>query len=93
MLLNPITYRTKTGGKAKGISALILPEICNIWLKAREKGALSETQLVTAQKAETLLRGFATIGIIALVDEVTGYQDVRDKRDLQIILEKKSPVV
>ena len=34
------------------------------------------------------MRGFATIGIIALVDKATGYQEVRDRLALQKILEK-----
>ena len=88
MLLNPIIYRTISGSTARGINATLLPKICDIWLKAREKGALSETQLITANKAEILVRGFAHIGIIALVDEATGYQEVRDRLALQKILEK-----
>lgn len=88
MLLNPIAYRTKAGSTAQGINATLLPKICDIWLKAREKGALSESQQITAKKAEILVRGFAHIGIIALVDEATGYQEVRDRLALQKILEK-----
>lgn len=87
-LLNPITYRAISGNVAQGINATLLPKICDIWLKAREKGALSKSQLITATKAEILVRGFAHIGIIALVDEATGYQEVRDRLALQQILEK-----
>jgi hypothetical protein len=86
-LLNPITYISKSGAKAKGIPASILPEICDIWLKARENSALTESQKGTAKKAEILMRSFAHVGIIALVDEATGYQEVRDKLALQKILE------
>lgn len=88
MLLNPITYKTKTGKLAQGIPAVLLPKICDIWLNAREKGALYESQIKTAKKAEILMRGFAHIGIIALVDEATGYQEVRDRIALQKILDK-----
>lgn len=87
-LLNPISYITKTGSKAWGLPATLLPEICDIWLKARRKGALVEaSQLITAERAEMLLRGFAHIGIIALVDEATGYQETRLKDALQVYLE------
>ena len=41
-LLRPITYITKTGAEVQGIPATLLPEICNIWLTAREKGALRD---------------------------------------------------
>jgi len=87
-LINPIIYKTKSGSVAQGIPASLLTEICNIWLKAREKGALSKSQTITAQKAEILIRSFAKVGIIALVDEVTGYQEVRDRLALQEILDK-----
>jgi hypothetical protein len=87
-LLNPITYRLKSGGIAQGIPATLLTDICNIWLTAREKGALTKSQEKTAYKAELLMRGFAQVGIIALVDEVTGYQEARTKVALQEILEK-----
>ena len=35
-----------------------------------------------------LLRGFARVGIIALVDDVTGYQEIRARNALATILEK-----
>ena len=86
-LLNPISYNTETGASAHGIPAALLPEICQIWLSAREKGVLTENQLATAAKAEILMRGFAQVGIVALVDEATGYQEVRPKDALQTYLE------
>jgi hypothetical protein len=42
---------------------------------------------VSAQTAEILTRGFAHVGIIALVDEATGYQGVRPQDALQKYLE------
>lgn len=87
-LLNPITYFDKKGNQWQGTPAILLPEICDIWLKARENGALSLTQLKTAREAEIVLKGFAHVGIIALVDEATGYQDERVKDALQKILAK-----
>ncbi len=41
-----------------------------------------------AQKAKFLMRALAHVGIIALVDEATGYQEVRDRLALQQILDK-----
>lgn len=69
-----------------GIQASALPAICDVWLKAREAGALTKRQLGIAQKAEVLMRGLAHVGIIALVDEATGYQDVRNRSALESIL-------
>ena len=84
-LITPIQYQD---GKriVKGYDASLLPTVCNIWLRAREANALQKQQLDKAQKAEILMRGLAHIGIIALVDEVTGYQEERDKDELQKFL-------
>jgi hypothetical protein len=77
----------RSGNPVKGIDANCLPEICDVWLRAREAGALSPAQLETAKKAEILTRGLAHVGIIALVDEATGYQEIRPKDALQKYLE------
>lgn len=85
-LLQPIQY---VDGKriVTGYDARVLPVICDIWLKAREANALQKQQLDKAQKAEILMRGLAHIGIIAMVDEATGYQSIRAKDALAKILE------
>jgi hypothetical protein len=41
-----------------------------------------------AERAMILIRGFASIGIIALVDEATGYQYERPRRELEEYLKK-----
>jgi len=41
-----------------------------------------------AERSRVFLNIFAKIGIIALIDEATGYQEVRDKNALQEILDK-----
>ncbi|MFA6449405.1 MAG: P63C domain-containing protein [bacterium] len=87
ILLHPIMYESKNKVISSGIRADILPEICKIWLSAREKGALTEQQVITANLAEILMRGFSTVGIIALVDEATGYQEIRPREALQKYLE------
>jgi P63C domain len=71
---NPIPSMTPTGYRANGFEATLLADICEAVLKAREAKALQTQQLGIAAKCEILLRGFARVGIIALVDEATGYQ-------------------
>lgn len=71
-----------------GYDAKILPKVCEVWLRAKDDGALQASQLVKAKKAEILMRGLAHIGIIALVDEATGYQYERPRRELEEQLEK-----
>lgn len=86
---SPVVYRHgQGGGTAHGIVATALPQICEVWLKARDAGALNKVQLPVAAKAEILMRGLAHVGITALVDEATGYQDVRDRQALQAILDQ-----
>jgi hypothetical protein len=85
--LKPITYRSGDG-EVEGYPAEALPEICNIWLQARQDGALNLQQSDKAQAAEIVMRGLAELGVIALVDEATGYQDTRDRDALQAILDK-----
>lgn len=85
--LHPIEYQSGTKNSI-GHAADILPKVCEVWLKARDSGALQVSQHPKAKKAEILMRGLATIGIVALVDEATGYQDIRDRQALQVILDK-----
>jgi hypothetical protein len=61
--------------------------VCDVWLKAREKNALTKIQKPVADRAEILMRGLAHVGIIALIDEVTGYEEIRDELALQAILD------
>jgi hypothetical protein len=84
----PITFALPQGGRASGYNAELLPEVCEVYLRAREKGALSAPQERTAVQAEIIMRGLATVGIIALVDEATGYQDIRARDALATILEE-----
>jgi len=85
--LAPVQYldgaRTVTG-----YDATVLPAACEIWLRARDAGALQAQQIEKAQQADILMRGLAHVGVVALVDEATGYQEVRDRLALQAILDK-----
>jgi hypothetical protein len=84
--LTPIQYRD--GQRTViGFDAEILPAVCDVWLRAREADALQEQQKDKAQKAEMLMRGLAKVGIVALVDEATGYQEIRPRDALQQYLE------
>jgi P63C domain len=84
----PVQFRISRGQKAWGYKAELLPKVCEVYLKAREDGALLKSQLKFAKACEILTRGLAHVGIIALVDEATGYQDDRAKDALAKILEQ-----
>ena len=51
-------------------------------------GNIGVRQKKIAAKAKVLMRALAHVGIIALVDEATGYQEIRDREALQAILDK-----
>lgn len=84
----PVAFRTPNGQRANGYRAELLPEVCEIYLKARDAGVLPANQAHVARQADVLVRGLAHVGIIALVDEATGYQDLRAKQALASILEQ-----
>ncbi len=85
--LTPIIYN-QNSRRITGFDAEVLPGICDVWLQARDAGVLQAQQLDKAKKAEILMRGLARVGITALVDEATGYQEIRDREELQKILDK-----
>jgi hypothetical protein len=81
-----IEFRSKTGGRAFGYPAELLTKICRVFVKADAAGVLTKSQKPIAQQASRLLEGLEDLGLIALIDEVTGYQEKRDKDELQRIL-------
>lgn len=86
MITKPIVFQLG-GQKAYGYEATILADLCDAVLAARKQGALNYQQKHIADQCEILVRGFARVGIIALVDEATGYQEVRQKTALAEILD------
>lgn len=74
-------------GTRLGYEAEILPLVCEVYLAAREAGVLTPQQAPAAQQAEILVRGLSRVGIIALVDEATGYQAKRAKDELAQLLD------
>lgn len=90
-LANPIRFiRPGRGGiPANGYEGTVFTDLCNAILDGREKGKLTTpTQLIIAKQCEIIVRALAKVGITALIDEVTGYQEVRDRQALQKILDK-----
>ena len=88
VIKNPIKFRTPSGSSAYGYEATLLVDLCDAVLESRKNGKLHYQQEHIAIQCEILVRGFARVGIIALVDEATGYQDTRAKDALAKILEK-----
>lgn len=86
---NPVVFKNPLGGKGTfGYPARVLVDLCKIVLKSRREKRLDAQQDDIAIRSEILMEGLATVGIDALVDEATGYQEIRGKRALANILEK-----
>lgn len=88
-MAEPIRYRRAgdSGSPSWGYRAEMLPLVCDVYLEARAAKKLDPKQHAVAKQAEILVRGLARVGIIALVDEATGFQEVRARAELQRILE------
>lgn len=89
----PIFFKHLTGKKAVGYDAQLLPAVSEVYLRMRDALA-AEGKTVPAQydhivrACDTVIRGLARVGIVALIDEATGYQEVRDRMALQAILDQ-----
>ena len=70
-----------------GFEATVLLDICDAYLRAREAGKLPPSEEAIAKQAEIITRACAKVGIIALIDEATGYEAFKKKRDLQLKLQ------
>ncbi len=86
-LSDPILYAPDTGGRALGYRAEILPAVCEVYIDARADGRLLKRQEPAARAADILHRGLTRVGIDALIDEATGYEQLRARGELQRILD------
>jgi hypothetical protein len=88
MLRSPIRFQNPLGGGIVfGYPATVLPDYCDAILAARKAGTLPPRQSHIADMCEILVRGFARVGIIALIDEATGFERDKAKDSLAQILE------
>jgi hypothetical protein len=88
----PVFYRTKSGRKMVGYDAQLLPMVAEVYLKMRDEFTSNGKSIPSRyahiiQACDLVMRALAHIGIVALVDEATGYQDIRDRLALQAILD------
>ncbi len=90
---SPIIFETERrghagGGRALGYRAQLLPDVCWVYAKAHMSGVLLPGQKHIAEACLTLLEALTNVAIDALVDEATGFQDIRAKDALIKLLEK-----
>jgi len=76
-----------TNKKVRGITAEDFLLICKAYALARDTGSLTtDKQIAIAIKASMFLSACSKIGLIALIDEATGYQYERQQDALQVKL-------
>jgi len=84
---DPIVFKPSTGGTlAYGYEATALIDFCELILKCRDNETLAQPQAKYAEHADVVIRAFAKVGIIAVIDEVTGYQYKRPHDELTKLL-------
>lgn len=89
-LSNPIKfYRPTAGGSQSttyGYEVTLLIDLCDAIIRSYETGSLNDESII--KNANIIIRAVAKVGIIALVDEVTGYdkEKNRAKDELQKFL-------
>ena len=66
--------------------ASLFVDVCKAYIQARNDGILNESQTKIADRLLGIMSAFAKVGIISIVDEITGYQEQRADDELQKIL-------
>ncbi|MDX6696118.1 MAG: hypothetical protein QOF02_3721 [Blastocatellia bacterium] len=89
----PIAFKTKSGRLTMGYDAELLPKVCEVYLQYRDE-SLKKKNIIPKRyddiikACDVLMRGLAHVGIIALVDEATGYERDKAREAYQEILTK-----
>jgi hypothetical protein len=86
VVMSAIPYRVGSA-RYTGLHADFLPVVCKILMKANAAGALTAHQKPAAKIAEVFYDALAIVGILALVDEATGFERARESDALAKILE------
>jgi hypothetical protein len=84
----PIVFKPLTQDLAHGYEAEVLVEICRAIIRAEQNSKLASSQQALAFQAKALLGAFAKVGVTALIDEATGFQQVRSPDALRILVQQ-----
>ena len=83
-----INYINNNGVISTGYSAETIPIVCEIYLEAKKQGILTPSQGQIAEISDILIKSLSRVGIIGLIDECTGYQQIRPRDALEAYLNK-----
>ena len=82
LLKSPILYRTPAGQTAHGYATRTFGLLCEAILKAHDAGKTTSRQEHIVKRASAIIRGIFRLGIDAVIDEVTGYEEVKSLQEL-----------
>lgn len=85
---NPINFKPMTKDLGHGYEASVLVDICKAIIRASEAGKLVATQEGLAAQARIIVQALAKVGVVALIDEATGYQVERSPTALRILVQQ-----
>ncbi|OOG46736.1 hypothetical protein B0E50_12130 [Rhodanobacter sp. C01] len=85
---NPLNFKPLTADLAHGYEADVLADVAKAIVAADRDGALTKAQHAIAVRAQMLLNAFAKVGVVALIDEATGYQQIRDPKALRLLVQQ-----
>jgi hypothetical protein len=88
IIANPLVFKPLTQDSAHGYDAEVLVDVCKAIIRADENEKLTRSQSFLAAQAKILLQAFAKVGVTALIDEATGFQDIRSPTALRILVQQ-----
>jgi hypothetical protein len=95
-LTKPIIFEPYKGSGYRGIAfgykATLLPKVCWVYHDAIVAGKILPSQQRIAVVCEIMLRALTNVAIDALIDEATGFQDMRARDALQKFSKNTSPM-
>jgi P63C domain len=85
---NPIVFKPLNLDLGHGYDADVLVDVCKAIIRAADSDKLTSSQDGLVAQARILLQAFAKVGVTALIDEATGYQQVRDPNALRLLVQQ-----
>src|SRR6185369_13043491 len=87
-LESPIVFKPLVSDLGHGYEAEVLVDVCKAIIRAADASKLTAAQVGLVAQARILLQAFAKVGVTALVDEATGFQQVRDPDALRLLVQQ-----
>jgi len=84
---NPVIFNPDGPDPAHGYEAEVLVDVCKAVGRTYAAGKLTKAQEPMARQAQAIVNALASVGIVALIDEATGYQTERRPDALRLLVE------